>query len=103
MGLLEGKTVLVTGSRRGIGAAIAVCFAREGAKVIINYLQNEGAGETLARIQNSGGKGFVVRADVRVDEEARFLINETVRVFGGLDILVNNRHLSQIILVKKYT
>ena len=93
MGLLEGKTVLVTGSGRGIGSAIVVRCAREGAKVVINYLHNrESAENTLAVVQNNGGEGILIKADVRENQEVHKLISETVRVFGGIDILINNAH-----------
>ena len=93
MGLLEGKTALVTGSGRGIGAAIAVCCAREGANVVINYLQNrEKAEETLAAVQKYDCKALIVKADVRQIEEVHTLINEVIYTFNGLDILINNAH-----------
>lgn len=88
---LQGKRALVTGSGRGIGRAIAVRFAREGADVVINDLNVEGAArESLAAVEATGRKGILVQADVARTDEARRLIDEAVRRLGPLDILVNN-------------
>lgn len=93
MGLLEGKTVIVTGSGRGIGAAIVVRCAREGANVVINFLQNrEMAEKTLASVRDNSGEGIIVKADVRKNEEGYKLVSETVQTFGGIDVLINCAH-----------
>ena len=90
-GRLSGKRAIVTGSDQGIGRAIALRFAREGAAVTINYRHNEqGANEVKSRIEAAGGRAIVVGADVGTAEGSARLIAETARAFGGLDILVNN-------------
>jgi glucose 1-dehydrogenase len=88
---LEGKVAVVTGSGRGIGRAIALRFAREGADVVINYARSaDEAHEVLAQVEADGGRGLVVQADLRSAAEVARLVEEAVRHFGGLDILVNN-------------
>src|SRR5438128_938424 len=88
---LEGKVALVTGSGRGIGRAIALRFAREGADVVINYSRSAGeAKEALAQVEGAGRRGLVVQADLRSAREAVRLVEESARRLGRLDILVNN-------------
>ena len=88
---LDGKKALVTGSGRGIGRAIAVRFAREGADVVINDINIEGtARETLAEVEATGRRGLLIQADLSRTDEARRLIDEAFRQLGPLDILVNN-------------
>ncbi|RME48659.1 MAG: enoyl-[acyl-carrier-protein] reductase FabL [Chloroflexi bacterium] len=87
----EGKVALVTGSSRGIGRAIAVELARRGADVVVNYLRKaSGAEETVAAIEALGRRALAVRADLREIDQIDAMFEETQRVFGGLDILVNN-------------
>jgi glucose 1-dehydrogenase len=88
---LQGKKAVITGSGRGIGRAIAVRLAREGADIVINDLDVSGpAKESLAAVEAAGGRGVLIRADVSRTEDARRLIDEAVRLLGPLDILVNN-------------
>ena len=98
---LEGKVALVTGSSQGIGQAIVLRLAEEGANVVINYRSHpEGAQETLAKVEAVGGrcymaqcpqsKGYTVQADLGSVEEVRQLIAESIEHFGRLDVLVNN-------------
>ncbi len=98
---IEGKVALVTGSSQGIGQAIVLRLAQEGANVVINYRSHpEGAEETLAQIQESGGScytalcphstGHTIQADLGSVEEVRQLIADSIEHFGKLDILVNN-------------
>ena len=88
---LQGKIALVTGASRGIGRAIAVRLAREGAAVTINYARRADEARKLAgEIESTGGKALIVQADVgRVADVVR-LFDETLAHFGRLDILVNN-------------
>jgi glucose 1-dehydrogenase len=88
---LEGKTALITGSSRGIGRGIALRFAREGAKVVINYVGGQKAAEeALAEVRASGGEGVLVQADVSSAAAVSALVDEGVKAFGTVDILVNN-------------
>ena len=83
---LEGKVALVTGSSQGIGQAIAIRLAEEGAKVVVNYRSNsESIGETLEKVQ-----GYGVQADLGIVDDVRRLISESIEHYGQLDILVNN-------------
>ena len=88
---LDGKAALVTGASRGIGRAIATRLGRDGASVVVNYSGNaEAAGETVAAVEEAGGKAIAIRADVgRVADVAR-LFDETIARLGKVDILVNN-------------
>ena len=86
-----GKTVLITGASRGIGAAIAEAFAAENASVVVNYLQNVQAAEaTVAACNAKGGNALAVQADVTDPVEARRLVAKTEGVFGKIDVLVHN-------------
>ena len=89
--LLKGKTAIVTGSSRGIGKDIALALAGAGAKVVINYLENEkSARKVLKEIEALGGVALAIKADVSSVSEAELLVEEAVQFFGRLDILVNN-------------
>ena len=91
MGRLEGKVAIVTGAGTGIGQALAVRFAREGARVAINYHQNAaGAEETLAQVQTAGSEGELIQADVRTAAAARGVVERAAARFGRVDLLVNN-------------
>lgn len=88
---LQGKSAIVTGSSKGIGRAIAIRLAKEGAAVIVNYSGNEtAANETVAMIATAGGLANPVRADVSRPAEVERLFDEAVQHFGSVDILVNN-------------
>ncbi|MCX8137312.1 SDR family oxidoreductase [Pyrobaculum aerophilum] len=87
-------TVVVTGSGRGIGRAIAVRLAREGWNVVVNAKKGkEEAEETLRMVREAGGNGVVVLADVATREGCRNVVQAAVQNFGGLDVLVNNAGL----------
>ena len=90
---LEGKTAVVTGSSQGIGEAIVVRFAAEGANVVLNYpmpAQLDKANGVLDEIKKAGGAGIVVQADVSKPAEVQAMMAEAVKQFGKIDILVNN-------------
>ena len=88
---LAGKVAVVTGSSRGIGAAIAKALADQGAKVVINHRHSpEGAAEVAEVIKANGGEVTLIQADVGQSIEAQRLIKETIDTYGQIDILVNN-------------
>lgn len=88
---LEGKVAIVTGSSRGIGRAIALAFAMEGADVVVNYVRSEeSAKEVASSIIKMGRKALVVKADVSDLEDVKRMVESTLKEFGKIDILVNN-------------
>jgi 3-oxoacyl-[acyl-carrier protein] reductase len=92
---LEGKKAIVTGSSKGIGAAIALAFAKQGAKVVVNYHRHRSdALRVVDEIKSDGGSAFAVKADVSVPEQVNSLFSESQNHFSGLDILVNNAGLA---------
>lgn len=94
---LGGKVALVTGASRGIGSAIALELSRLGANVVINYSKDEdGALSTLEKVKSQGGYGIAIKGDISKYEEARNLVEETIKTFGKLDILVNNAGISKV-------
>ena len=101
---LKDKVALVTGSSRGVGRAIALAYAREGASVVINYTANQAAGEeVIAAIKEMGEKAVLVKADVSKAADAEALVQKGVDEFGGIDILVNNAGLSRPAMLLKMT
>ena len=94
--LLEGKVALVTGASRGIGRAIALKLASEGAKVAINFAGNTAkAEEVKAEIESNGGEALLVQADVSSAEAVEEMINKVTEKFGKIDILVNNAGITR--------
>ena len=88
---LKDKTALVTGASRGIGRAIALAFAREGAGVALNYVSNEQAAqEAKAEVDKLGASALLARADVSDEAQVEAMFDLCLREFGHLDILVNN-------------
>jgi 3-oxoacyl-[acyl-carrier protein] reductase len=93
MSKLNGKKALITGSSSGIGAGVALAFAKEGADVVINFpdsSQIENADRICEAINEAGSKAFAVMADVSSEEGAKKLVDEAVNAFGRIDVLVNN-------------
>lgn len=94
--LLEGKVALVTGASRGIGRAIALKLASEGAKVAINFAGNTAkAEEVKTDIESNGGEALLVQADVSSAEAVEEMINKVTEKFGKIDILVNNAGITR--------
>jgi NAD(P)-dependent dehydrogenase (short-subunit alcohol dehydrogenase family) len=91
-GRLAGKRALVTGGDSGIGRAVAIAFAREGADVAIAYLESEqdDGKDTVRLVEDAGRRALGVPSDLREEQQCHELIERTVHEFGGLDILVNN-------------
>ncbi len=99
---LTGKVAVVTGSSRGIGRAIALLLARQGAKVVVNSSKSsEAAAEAANEITAAGGQAIVVAADVSIAADAERLIKTAVDTFGRLDILVNNAGLTRDTLLMR--
>lgn len=93
---LQGRMALVTGGSRGIGRAVCIALAGHGATVAVNYRSGESeAAEVVREIQERGGNGVALRADVSDYEEAQALVREALTRLGGLHILVNNAGIAR--------
>jgi NAD(P)-dependent dehydrogenase (short-subunit alcohol dehydrogenase family) len=90
-GRLEGKKTIITGADSGIGRAVAIAFAREGADVLISYLsEDEDAEETARLVEEAGRQAVVIRGDLRDPVHCREVIDRAVDEFGRIDVLVSN-------------
>ena len=88
---LDGRTAIITGSGKGIGAAVAKCLASHGAAVVINYVHDAASAQrTVEDIHSLGGLAIAVQADVCDESQSSKLVGTAVDSFGGVDILVNN-------------
>ena len=90
MGRLEGKVAIVTGGNSGVGAATAMLFAKEGAKVVISARRQAQLEEVANKIKEAGGEVLSVVTDISKAEDAKNLVSKTVEAYGKVDILVNN-------------
>ena len=100
--LLDGKTALVTGASRGIGRAIALCLAAEGARVAINYAGNvKAAEEVKASVEAAGGTAILCQADIADSAAVEAMISDVVKEFGAIDILVNNAGITRDALLMR--
>jgi NAD(P)-dependent dehydrogenase (short-subunit alcohol dehydrogenase family) len=106
----SGKVAIVTGAGTGIGRAIAIGFAKEGAKVVVNTRKNIEAGEaTVNEIKKAGGEACFVQGDVSSEKDVERLIKKTIEIYGRLDIAANNAGVGPdgvrlpIVDVKDYT
>ncbi|MCO6043255.1 3-oxoacyl-ACP reductase FabG [Aeoliella sp. ICT_H6.2] len=104
MGRVDGRTALVTGASRGIGRAIALELAREGAKVAINYAHNENKAQEVAEeISALGRECMLVQANIGNSQEARGMVQKVADQFGHLDVLVNNAGVTRDSLLPRMT
>ncbi|WP_329741726.1 glucose 1-dehydrogenase [Dyella sp. A6] len=104
MNKLQGKTALVTGASKGIGAAIARALAAEGAAIAVNYASDKtGADAVVAEIVQAGGKAFAVQGSVADAAGAQAIVAQTVEQFGRLDILVNNAGVYEFAPIEEIT
>jgi NAD(P)-dependent dehydrogenase (short-subunit alcohol dehydrogenase family) len=90
MSLLENKTAIVTGAGSGIGRAIAILYAKEGARVVVSDVDEKGGNETVDQITKAGGKAFFFKTDTSSPEDNRKLVEEAVKKYGALHFAVNN-------------
>src|SRR5215469_14684077 len=104
MGRLEGKTALVTGGSRGIGRAITLELAREGAKVALNYQSSDAkAQEVVDEISKFGGTCVLAKANLADPKEARAMVKRVADQFTHLDVLVNNAGITRDKQIGKMT
>ena len=104
MATFDGKVALVTGGSRGIGAAIAQRLARDGANVAITYASSEQkAREVVRAIEGGGRKALAIRADAADAKAAQGAVDETVRVLGRIDVLVNNAGIATLAPVDQFS
>jgi NAD(P)-dependent dehydrogenase (short-subunit alcohol dehydrogenase family) len=90
-GRLEGKATVITGADSGIGRAVAIAYAREGADVLISYLsEHEDARDTAKLVEEAGRKAVLVPGDISRPQHCREIIDKAVEEFGKIDVLVNN-------------
>jgi len=90
-GKLAGKVALITGADSGIGKAVAIAFAREGADVLISYLdEDDDAQDTVKWVEEAGRRAIAVAGDIKSEQHCQALVARALRQLGGIDILVNN-------------
>jgi NAD(P)-dependent dehydrogenase (short-subunit alcohol dehydrogenase family) len=95
-GKLTGRKAVITGGDSGIGRAVAIAFAREGADVLISYLNEDvDARETAKHIEEAGRKAVLVPGDIQDEQHCKHIIDLAVKQLGGIDILVNNAAYQQ--------
>ena len=90
MELLKDKVALITGAGSGIGRAIAILYASEGAKVVVSDIDENGGNETVSEITSKGGEAFFVKADSSKAEDNKNIVDQAVNKFGALHLAVNN-------------
>jgi 3-oxoacyl-[acyl-carrier protein] reductase len=101
---LENKAAVVTGGGRGVGRAVALGFAKEGADVIVNYVSNDSAArEVVSEVEKMGRRAVAVKADVASKADVERMIQTCVDEFGKIDILVNNAGFTKPSMLRKMT
>jgi len=101
---LKDKVIIVTGASRGIGQAVAILLAKNGAKVIVNHSKSpEKARQTVAHICENGGTALAIQADVSQREQVRRLFDKSIAHFGRVDVLVNNAGIMYNRLLKDHS
>lgn len=96
MGRFEGKAAIVTGASRGIGRAIALALAEEGARIAVNYSgSREKAEEVVRLIEEAGGEAFAIQADVSNANDVKAMVDATLEAYGSIDMLVNNAGITR--------
>ena len=101
---LKERVALITGSSRGVGRAIALAYAKEGASVVVNYTSNQTAAEEVVKeIKEKGGRATLFKADVAKAAEAESLVQAAIKEFERLDILVNNAGFTRPSMMLKMT
>ncbi len=104
MGRLEGKAAVVTGGGRGIGRAVCLAFAKEGADVVVNYASREQPAQEVVRaIEAMGRKAVAVKGNVAVKEDVERIVQAAIEHFGKIDILVNNAGATRPSMLHKMT
>jgi acetoacetyl-CoA reductase/3-oxoacyl-[acyl-carrier protein] reductase len=104
MGRLDGKTALVTGGSRGIGRAIVLELARQGARVALNYQSSDAKAQEVAdEVNNAGGACVLAKANIAVPQEARAMVKRVADQLGHLDVLVNNAGITRDKQLRKMT
>ncbi|MBO5245284.1 MAG: 3-oxoacyl-[acyl-carrier-protein] reductase [Selenomonadales bacterium] len=99
---LDGKVALVTGASRGIGRAVAIALAKNGAKIAVNYAGNQAAAEEVKQIiEQNGGEAILVQADVSNIESVDAMVAQVMDAFGRIDILVNNAGITRDTLLMR--
>ncbi|HYM19452.1 MAG TPA: 3-oxoacyl-[acyl-carrier-protein] reductase [Candidatus Kapabacteria bacterium] len=99
---LAGQSIVITGGSRGIGRGLVRAFAKAGADVIFTYVSNEAAAnEVKAEVEGTGGKVIAMKADVTSAEAAQSVIDEAIRSFGKIDVLVNNAGVTRDTLLMR--
>ena len=102
---LKNKVALITGASSGIGAGVAVAFAREGADVVINFpgkKQEKNARAVASAVRKAGRKALLVQADVSKEAPVKRMVNAALKRFGRIDVLVNNAGIASFVLPQMY-
>jgi 3-oxoacyl-[acyl-carrier protein] reductase len=100
---LENKVAIITGAGSGIGKETALLFAREGARVVVADINEQGGSDTVEGIKRNGGDGFFVKLDASSREQSKQMAGEALLRYGRIDVLINNVGIVQDALILKMT